>query len=119
LPATDSSILPPPTDVLVLNWLTTAIHETAVSKGFWKFTATDPAEIAAIKIALIHSEPSEALEEARMEGELDTAKFTEELADCVIRCMDLAGQYTNDFGQVIIDKVAKNRERPYKHGKRL
>ena len=39
-----------------------------------------------------------------------------ELADCVIRIMDMCGRYNIDLESVILQKHAYNKTRPYKHG---
>jgi NTP pyrophosphatase (non-canonical NTP hydrolase) len=39
-----------------------------------------------------------------------------EMADVVIRIMDMAGYYGIDLEQAIIDKIKYNKTRPYKHG---
>lgn len=63
--------------------------------------------------ALIHTEVSEATEAIR-HGDMEN--FVEELADTVIRCLDVAGGFTDDFDQVVLDKLNKNRNRAYRHG---
>lgn len=65
------------------------------------------------KLALMHSELSEALEAFR-KG--DRANFEEELADCIIRILDTAHGLRIDMDQVVADKLAKNRKRGYRHG---
>lgn len=65
-------------------------------------------------IALMHSELSEALEALRKENRENLA---EELADCVIRILDYCGGNNIDLEKVLIEKIAKNMDRPYKHGK--
>lgn len=70
----------------------------------------------AAKLALIHSEVSEALEELRIG---DKEAFEEEVADIVIRCFDLAGGLDIDLEHIIHTKSAKNKKRPKKHGKRF
>ncbi|MDY6778643.1 MAG: hypothetical protein SVU32_08315 [Candidatus Nanohaloarchaea archaeon] len=67
------------------------------------------------KIALIHSEASEALEDWR-KGRED--HIPEELADIVIRVMDLAEGIDADLGEEILDKIDTNRDRPDQHGGR-
>lgn len=47
----------------------------------------------------------------------DTANFEEELADAVIRILDICGTMGIDLEQAILNKMARNRERPVKHGK--
>jgi NTP pyrophosphatase (non-canonical NTP hydrolase) len=105
--------------------------EVAEKKGFWDVGVDHQSGMIPLKLALIASEVSEALAVHRQLYDDDAASeytgmtpmqeddFTEELADIVIRVLDLVGFYGfNDFGEVIIDKMAKNRERPYRHGKR-
>jgi NTP pyrophosphatase (non-canonical NTP hydrolase) len=87
-------------------------------KGFWE--SDNPGE----KIALMHSELSEALEAIR-KGNPESKKipgFThseEELADCVIRIMDFAGYFGLDLAEAIIAKIEHNASRPHKHGKKF
>lgn len=81
-------------------------------------------------IALCHSELSEALEAYRDTGTrpmpIDTTLqekpegFAVELADCIIRIMDMAELYNIDLETVIGWKMAYNKTRSYRHGgKRL
>lgn len=72
----------------------------------------DPYKVPAI-VALIHSEASEALEAFR-KG--DHENFLEEMADTLIRVLDCVGGMTEEFGAVVAAKLAKNRERGYRHG---
>lgn len=73
------------------------------------------------QIAKIASECGEAVS-AIQHGE-PTSALLEELADIVIRTFDLAAwlsdkDYQSDpFGKIVIDKMRKNNDRPYKHGK--
>jgi len=74
------------------------------------------------KIALIHSELSEALEADRKQIVNDDKipEFTgieAELADAVIRIFDLAGAYDLRLGEAIVAKMLYNLNRPFKHGK--
>ena len=66
-------------------------------------------------IALCHSELSEALEGARkdlMDDHLKERKMLEvELADCIIRILDMAGLYFLDVAGAIADKHLYNANR--------
>ncbi len=120
-------------------------HRTSKSKGWWEeqeggraMTATE----IAMKLCLIHSEVSEALEEVRGGGNITETRFSigrlagdalpvrpgaeeagdkpegfaSELADIVIRVFDLAGGLGIDIAEVIRLKMAFNETRPHKHG---
>lgn len=75
---------------------------------------TDVREVAT-KLALIHSEVSEALEGVRkgkMDDHLpDRPAIEVELADAAIRIFDLAGALGLDLGSAIVEKLAWNTTR--------
>lgn len=92
------------------------IHKTAKEKGWW-----DEERNNGEMIALMHSELSEALEGLRHGNppsdhipEFSAAE--EELADCVIRIMDMAEARRWDLAQAILAKMAFNKNREHKHG---
>jgi NTP pyrophosphatase (non-canonical NTP hydrolase) len=60
-------------------------------------------------LALVASEVGEAVNECR--GEKPTDAFGEELADIVLRVMDLAYWQGVDLEQEIVNKIAKNELR--------
>lgn len=105
------------------NYLTRVCHEASRTAGWW-----EPADLEAmrdrtrfglalvgLKLALVHSEVSEALEGERknkMDPHLPHRRnFEVELADAVIRICDLAGAAGLDLGGAIADKMAFNAKR--------
>lgn len=78
-------------------------------------TAEDNRALFPVRIALCHSELSEALEGDRkdlMDDHLPHRKMAEvELADAVIRIFDLAGAMGYDLGAAISEKLAYNQKR--------
>ncbi len=65
------------------------------------------------KLALIHSEISEALEAYRTN---DRSGFDEELADAIIRILDVSHGLKTNLGEEVLVKMSKNRDRGYRHG---
>lgn len=91
-------------------------------------------------MALIHAEVSEAVEAMRDPDSIERctkcngansyckkcngtgkalggSRVTEELADVIIRVLDLCAAHGLDIGPAVIQKMAYNATRPHKHGK--
>lgn len=114
--------------------LVTLCHGLADEAGWWTCQKTglnlkevikDPQNnyerivgpaLVAQKLCLIHSEVSEAMEGHRknlMDDKLPHRKMIEvELADAVIRIMDLAGAMNLDLGGALVEKLVFNTQRP-------
>ena len=101
------------------------IHQSAVAHGWWEGKGSYDSRIESIpeKLLLIHSEVSEACEEYR-NGNIETyyTKYNKpegvfvELADVVIRILDLAGACGVDLERLIEEKHNYNLTRTYRHG---
>jgi NTP pyrophosphatase (non-canonical NTP hydrolase) len=112
----------------VLDDLADSITEICEDKGFWDEEGN--ALVIPSKLALIHDEVSEALKVHREYYDdavpdsisgmtpMQEDDFAEELADIIIRTLDLAGFYELEIGDALVNKIEKNRSRPSMHGKR-
>ena len=93
------------------------VYQTAVEHGWYEDASFNDGE----KIALMHSELSEALDALR-HGDLPDSHIPEfrgteaELADVIIRIMDYAQHKGLNVAGAIVAKAAYNDDRPYKHG---
>lgn len=95
------------------NHLRNICHEAA--KTWWKPGDTEDKKTFAVKLCLIHSEVSEAMEGDRKSLKDDHLPHRDmrevELADAVIRIFDLAGAYGMDIGGAIAEKLQYNAKR--------
>lgn len=83
------------------------VMKQAEEKGFG--TKTDEVNVPE-KIALIHSEISEAYESYRKK---DSENFKQELGDAVQRILHLCGIFDIDLEKEILDKIEKNKKRKW------
>lgn len=104
------------------NTLTHFCHQAARGAGWWTDIRTgaplDPIadkNLVLAKLALVHSEVSEAVEGHRKDREDDhlpqRLSIEVELADAVIRIADLCGALGLDLGGAIAEKMAYNAVR--------
>lgn len=90
-------------------------HSASEDAGWWDSINRNDIWVVSTKLALIHSEISEALEGARKDindDHLPHRKMLEvELADAMIRIADLAGALELDLAGALVEKMEYNRQR--------
>ena len=112
-----------------INALADEVAKISEQNGFWDAEGLGDLGLMATKLALIADEVCEAIRVHRdvYEGDVrqiskmtaeQEQEFVEELADIVIRTLDIAGHYGFLLGDTVMEKINKNRNRPYRHGKR-
>lgn len=106
-----------------LDELASIVHDNAKAHGFHDFKENE-SQFLTRALLLINCEVAE-LFEAHRQHELrrpcDKAStglnnLEEELADIVIRALDIAKRMGVDIGNAVARKHAYNVERPYRHG---
>jgi NTP pyrophosphatase (non-canonical NTP hydrolase) len=102
------------------NALAKTVYENNKKNGFWLDLSTmQPSDLSIpntmMRLMLIVTELAEAAEGVRKNLRDDHLPsrfmFEVELADAVIRILDIAGGYSLDLGTTIMEKIAYNTER--------
>jgi hypothetical protein len=106
---------------VVLQGLAEDCFSIAEDHGFWE---GDPAPTPTEKLALVHTEVSECVDGLRHGNPPDDhipqhSSCAAEMADTIIRCLDLCVHEGWPIVAAIQAKMAYNRTRPYKHGKKF
>lgn len=115
-----------PTDELqALAKLSQRFHVQARASGFWPSKSQITDEWICMQLALIGTEVSEAVEAVR-DGQIKLyysggkpEGVAAELADVIIRALDLGCGLELDLARAIGEKHAYNLTRPPKHGRRF
>lgn len=93
------------------------VHKNAVDHGWWE-EHRNKGEL----LCLMHSEISEAMEAIRRKKPKLSEKIPkfleveEELADVIIRIMDMSEYYGYNISSAVLHKHLYNINREYKHG---
>jgi NTP pyrophosphatase (non-canonical NTP hydrolase) len=112
------------------------VHSNNVEKGFYEETPSVDRSLMLIvgECSEAHEAyrkgrraESEFVESTKEDIQIDKNNFEtyvkdsleDEVADVIIRCLDFCGFHDIDIGHHINMKLAYNRERPHKHGKRF
>jgi NTP pyrophosphatase (non-canonical NTP hydrolase) len=85
-------------------------HNIAREKGFWRAN-----QDFLNKLMLVVSELGECAEAYRTDSNKEA--IVEELADAVIRILDLCGYRELNLEEAILKKIKRNKTRPHLHGK--
>jgi NTP pyrophosphatase (non-canonical NTP hydrolase) len=123
LPPGDKPMTTKELDLASLNGLRDLCFRIAVSKGWHdKHDKNDPQTFPTL-LCLVHSEISEALEAYRLGALIVPVdkpsidfNIPWEMADILIRVMDICGLYGIDIDKAVKEKLLYNESRSYRHG---
>ena len=104
-------------DITDMNDLATKIHHWSVLKGFDSPTSilgSPNDQLTLAKLMLVVSEVGEAAEAVR---KADESNFEEEIADTIIRLLQLCGAMGINPDCIVRRKMEFNASRPPRHGK--
>lgn len=111
-------------DIPTINKWVDRVHENAKAHGWYDGKKKNFGEL----LMLVTTEVAEVMEEYRNGKDFNEIYYDEkgkmqgipsELADIVIRVMDICGYYKIDLERAIIEKHEFNKKRPYKHGGKI
>jgi len=105
--------------VEILHRITCEIHFIAKCKGFWEDARTDGDLVALVMTEL--SKYYEGLRQGNPPSEHipEFSLAEEELADVVIRVLNIAYKRGHRIAEAMLAKMKFNKTRPYKHGKKF
>lgn len=109
LPSPAAQVVPP-----TIHELSRRVRAVSMASGFSTPASIDEVEACLAKLMLVTTEVAEAAEAVRSG---DWANLGEELADVVIRVMDLAAGLRLDLEWEVSSKIAANASRPHMHGR--
>lgn len=96
------------------------VFETMDAKGFHS-DRTNTRDDTIVRLALVHTEVSEATQEVKRhwtgQGDPELRHVVGlELADTLIRLLDLCGCLGLDANALVLEKMENNKSRPYRYG---
>lgn len=109
---------------MTINELAKDVHANSIEHGWWNGEPRTFGEL----ISLCHCELSEAVEEYRDGRQFQEIYYPDgakpegipiELADAIIRILDMCEHYGIDLEAALLEKHEYNKTRPYRHGNKV